>query len=95
MPSEAEFLMYLCSGDSVLTKDANRESLYIFKGVHATQFTAKFVHHNDARKDNEKDPKTGKAVSIQVTCVPNSFENKFPQCRKVEILAEGSIRDCN
>lgn len=95
MPAEAEFLMHLCSGDSVLTKIGNCTLLYIFKGVHATQYTAKFILHNDARKDGEKDPVTGKAVSIMAFCKPNTFEKNFPQCQKVEVLPDGSIRFCS
>lgn len=88
----SEFVMHLCYNDSVSCVVDNLDQLFIFKGVHATQLTAKFVHHVDARKNNEKDPETGKAVSIQRTCRPNTFEKNFPQIKKVEVLPTGQIR---
>lgn len=93
MPLEAEFVMHLCNDDSLLTKIDGNEQLFIFKGVHATQKTAKFVAHLDARKNNEKDPTTGKAVSIQRTCKPGTFEKNFPDFKKVSVLATGELRN--
>jgi CRISPR-associated endonuclease Csn1 len=91
---EAEFVMYLCSNDSIIAEVDGREELFVFKGVHATQLTAKFVYHQDARKNNDKDPITGKAVSIHKTCGPNTLEINFPKFRKVTVLPTGEIRNC-
>ncbi len=91
---EAEFVMSLYYNDSILLPNPDNPKLLLFKGVHATQLTAKFVHHQDARKNNEKNPETGKAVSIQVTSQPNTFERNFPNAQKVEVLPNGEIRRC-
>jgi CRISPR-associated endonuclease Csn1 len=95
MPPHAEFLMYLCSNDSIIAEIDGREQLFVFKGVHATQLTAKFTNHHDARKDNEKNITTGKAVSIQKTCKPTTLESNFPKARKVSVLPTGEIRNVN
>lgn len=89
---EAEFVMSLCYNDSLLCDLEEQQELLVFKGVHATQLTAKFVHHLDGRKNNEKDPQTGKAVSIQRTSSPNTFEKNFPNAQKVEVLPSGELR---
>jgi len=91
---EAEFVMHLCYNDSVTAIINGTLQLYVFKGVHATQLTAKFLHHLDGRKNNEKNPATGKAVSIQKTTRPNKLEQNFPGILKVEILPAGELRRC-
>lgn len=92
MPPEAEYQFHLCSGDSMMATIDGKERLFVFKGIHATQLTAKFIHHTDARKNNQKDPETGKAVSIQRTSSPNKFEENFPNAHKVNILPTGEIQ---
>lgn len=91
---EAEFVMSLCYNDSLTCRVDGSLELWVFKGIHATQFTAKFVHHLDGRKNNEKDPETGKAVSIQRTCNPNTFEKNFPEAQKSEVRPSGELRYC-
>jgi len=93
MPIDAEFIFYLCSDDSMMAEVGGKDELFIFKGIHATQFTAKFIYHNDARKNNAKDPITNKAVSIQRTCKPTTFGTNFRNARKVTILPTGEVRN--
>ncbi|GHC65798.1 type II CRISPR RNA-guided endonuclease Cas9 [Roseibacillus persicicus] len=95
MPPEAEFRFHLTYNDSITSETNNETRLFIFKGIHSIQLTVKFVHHCDARQNNQKDPITGRAVSIQKTSSPNRFEDNFPNARKVIVLPSGEIRDVN
>ena len=87
----AEFVMSLCSGDSILVGEEGEESLYIFTTVAATIKQMRFVNHQDARPSNSK-PKLGIYERKLFTCGPGSFATNFPNARKVEVLPHGEIR---
>lgn len=90
---EAEFLMYLCGGDSILVDSGNESDMFVFKTISSTSNQASFIHHRDARKDNVPHPETGRAVSIRHSAMPNTFLKNFPNPRKVEVLPHGEIRE--
>ena len=90
MPPEAEFLMHLCSGDSMMATVDGEDILYVFNTMAATTLQVKFAHHSDATQQH-KDPVTGS--SLLKTCKPNTFSKNFPDSRKVQILPTGEIRN--
>jgi len=90
---QAEFLMYLCGGDSILVDNDTEADMFVFKTISSTSNQASFIHHQDARQDNRPHPVTGRAVSIRRSAMPNTFLTNFPNPRKVEVLPHGEIRE--
>ena len=82
-------MFHLSSGDSLMAVIDGYEQLFVFKTMATSTGQVWFAHHHDASKGN-KDPKTG--TSLLRTCMPNSFEKKFPNARKVNVLPTGEIR---
>lgn len=89
MPPEAEFLFHLCSGDSMMATIDGQDQLFIFKTMATSTGQIWFASHMDAAQGN-KNPDTG--ASLLRSCMPGSFENKFPDARKVCILPTGEVR---
>lgn len=88
---DAEFVMQLCSGDSILAGAAGEENLYIFKTVIATSKQMRFLDHRDARPSGDK-PEDGITKRKLILCAPGSFSQNFPNAHKVEVLPHGEIR---
>lgn len=84
MPPGAEFLFYLCPGDSMMASIDGNDQLFVFKTIPSTTKQAKFLLHTDARKSDE-----AKAW----TCKPNTFDKNFPNARKVTVLPTGEVRN--
>ena len=80
----AEFVMYLCSDDTLLCETNGCHHLYKFSNVRATDCQIRLVSHTDAR-----DSKSRKLF----TAGPGSFFKNFKNARKVEILPNGEIRE--
>ena len=89
MPPEAEFLFHLCSGDSMMTTIDGQDKLFVFNTMATSSGQIWFAHHSDAAKAH-KHPDTG--VSLLRSCMPGSFEKKFPAAKKVNILPTGEVR---
>lgn len=89
MPSDAEFLFHLCSSDSMMATIDGRDQLFIFNTMATSTGQIWFAHHTEAAQAH-KDPETG--VSLLRSCMPGSFEKKFPNARKVSVLPTGEIR---
>ncbi|MBK1835629.1 type II CRISPR RNA-guided endonuclease Cas9 [Roseibacillus ishigakijimensis] len=83
---EAEFLFYLCTGDSMMATIDDKDELFKYSTMPSTTKQAKFILHTDAR--DSRDVKF-------YTCKPGTFEKNFPNARKVTILPNGEIRECN
>lgn len=80
---EAEFVMSLCSGDTISTDDGSGTRLFVFVTIAATISQVRFVEHTDAR-----DSKGRKLF----TAGPGSFDKNFPNAQKVEVWPSGAIR---
>jgi len=50
-----------------------------------------FAYHTDATQGN-KDPDTGKATTV--SCKAVTFSKNFANAYKVNILPDGSVRNC-
>ncbi|QTN31930.1 type II CRISPR RNA-guided endonuclease Cas9 [Akkermansiaceae bacterium] len=90
MPPEAEFLMHLCSGDSMMATVDGEDVLFVFNTMATSTLQVWFAHHTDAAQQH-KDPETGQ--SLLRSCMPGSFGKKFPNARKVQILPTGEVRN--
>jgi len=82
---EAEFVMSLSAGETLLAKRDNVVQLFRFANVKATTLEIRMLTHNDAR-----DSKGRKLF----TASPGSFAKNFPEAQKVEILPNGEKRRC-
>ena len=82
---EAEFVMSLSAGETLLAKRDNVVQLFRFATVIATTREIRMLTHNDAR-----DSKGRKLF----TANPGSFAKNFPEAQKVEILPNGEKRRC-
>ena len=85
----ASFLMHLCPGDSIMTTLNGHDDLFIFNTMALTSKQIWFTHHADATPGH-KDRET--KSSLLISCMPSSFDKKFPMARKVSILPSGEIR---
>lgn len=92
MPSHAEFLFYLCPGDSLMATIDGEDQLFVFNTVASTTLQVMFAHHTDAAAKHDH-PGTGK--SLLRSCKPSTFEKNFPNARKVNVLPTGEIRRAN
>jgi len=90
MPEDSEFVMHLCSGDSMMAEINGIECLYIFNTMATTTRQVWFAHHCDATQGHE-DPVSKK--SLLKSCTPGSFAKNFPNARKVLVLPSGEIRN--
>lgn len=86
MPPEAEYRFHLCSGDSMMATIDGKDRLFIVRKMSSINGRTHLILHTDAR-----DSKNRKLFDFS----PGSFEKKFPNARKVTILPNGEIKNCN
>jgi len=92
MPPEAEFLFYLCAGDSMMATIDGQDVLFVFNTMAVTSKQVWFAYHTDAAKAH-KPERTNK--SILRSCTEGTFEKNFPNARKVTVLPSGEVRHAN
>ena len=92
MPSGAEFMFHLCSRDSMMATIDGMDQLFVFNTMATSTGQTWFAYHTDATQAH-KDPVSGR--SLLRSCMPGSFEKKFPNPRKVSLLPSGEIRSAH
>ena len=73
----------------MMTTIDGQDKLFVFNTMATSSGQIWFAHHSDAAKAH-KHPDTG--VSLLRSCMPGSFEKKFPAAKKVNILPTGEVR---
>lgn len=89
MPPEAEYLFHLCSGDSIMSTIDGKDQLFVFNTMATSTKQIWFAYHTDATQGH-KNPYTGK--SLLRSCRPGSFEDNFPNARKINVLPHGDLQ---
>ncbi len=81
---DAEFLMHLCSDDSILAEVDGITELFVLNTISSGTLQMAMLHHCDARDSKNRKP---------VRCRPGTFAKNFPNARKVTVLPNGELRN--